>query len=169
MWIPVFFIVVKTELKEEDCVELPAEKLINECCHFMREWYMRWVSVIYAATCDCALIPLVTDITELWSWVYWNNICYSFGAEYILKVVILFAGFTICIAAFWKTLYWISSPWNCCELKLRYYYCISLKPEVALYTLAETVDLQGYCFSLCHIKFIIVNYTNSCKDALFGI
>ena len=29
----------------------------------------------------------------------------SFGVEYILKVVILFAGFTICIAAFWKTLY----------------------------------------------------------------
>ena len=29
--------------------------------------------------------------------------------------------------------------------------------KLALYTLAETVDLQGYCFSLCHIKFIIVN------------
>ena len=41
--------------------------------------------------------------------------------------------------------------------------------KLALYTLAETVDLQGYCFSLCHIKFIIINYTNSCKDALFGI
>ena len=79
-------------------------------------------------TLICALIPLVIDITELWSWVYWiccvrfgftfQYICYSFGAEYILKVVILFAGFTICIAAFWKTLYWISSPciaanWSC--------------------------------------------------------
>ena len=44
--------------------------------------------------------------------------------------------------------------------------------KLALYTLAETVDLQGYWFfsiSLCHNKFIIINYTYGCKDALFGI
>ena len=44
--------------------------------------------------------------------------------------------------------------------------------KLALYSLWQRLDLQGYYFfsiSLCHIKFIIVNYTNSCKDAIFGI
>ena len=49
--------------------------------------------------------------------------------------------------------------------------CVCSPKACIVFTLAETVDLQGYCFpiSLCHIKFIIVNYTNGCKDALFGI
>ena len=40
--------------------------------------------------------------------------------------------------------------------------------KLSLYTLAETVDLQGYCFSLFRIKINIVNYTNSCKNSIYS-
>ena len=41
--------------------------------------------------------------------------------------------------------------------------CVCSPEACIVFTLADTVDLQGCCFSLCHIKINIVNYTNSCK------
>ena len=40
--------------------------------------------------------------------------------------------------------------------------CVCSPEACIVFTLAETVDLQGYCFFL-FLFVIIVNYTNSCK------
>ena len=68
----------------------------------------------------------------------------------------------------WYILYLLMfSLWNCCELKLRYCHCITLKPEVEIVNHlgrdCRPARLLFFSISTCHIKFIIVNYTNNCK------
>ena len=103
--------------------------------------------VVWAMSLHGTLKSCIIFVYCLWPLeVHKNpNLCPNSSGDWyhwVVELSILYAT-VLELNIYWKLLSF--KTWSY-PLKQRYYYCISLKPEVALYTLAETVDLQGYCF-----------------------